>query len=344
MNKPTICNAKEKGRGMRALIPLTARGLVFILLACGLFVTGILRADLASLFWGCGFLSLVLYALAGNLVFARMLRSYFASHPDSVNAFITRDGVFPGEEVGGELATSLPAFFVPGFGVRIRMSLAFQSRKQVLARMLSPGTCKAGFTLKPGHRGMYRCENALVFVEDFLGFTESAVRLELEEYLKVYPTLLQKDALLVKISSEESTDTLKQKRVSDELLEVKKYYPGDDIRRINWKIFAHTHELFVRKGEETPPPDVKLLFLIDLTPSPLVPDSISEDYLDSLVETCATLLLISLEGGNPVMLSRMDRPRSSCLPSDTSTLSLFRAPALHFSPASFARFGRETGE
>jgi hypothetical protein len=289
--------------GIRSFIPFTIRGIFIFVLAAGLFILGVARADLASLFWGCGFLSLALYSLIGNLIFVRMMRSYLAHHPGSINAFITRDGVFPGEPVAGELSAILPSFFIPGFGLHIRMNLAFHNRKSlVIARALSPGTFKTGFTVVPAHRGVYRCEHAFVVIEDLLGFTESTIGYPIEEYIKVFPAPLEKDAFLFKISSDDSTDTLKRKRVSDELLEVKKYYPGDDIRRLNWKVFAHTRELFVRKGEETPPPDVKLLFILDPALSPMIPESVREDYLDSLVEACATLLLLTIDGGNPVML------------------------------------------
>jgi uncharacterized protein (DUF58 family) len=150
---------------------------------------------------------------------------------------------------------------------------------------------------------MYRSARTVIAIEDLLGFTESFVELEIEEYVKVFPALLDRDAVLMRIASDESTDTMKRKRISDELLEVKKYYPGDDIRRLNWKVFAHTGELFLRKGEETPPPDVKLLFIIDPAMPASMPAGLREDYLDSLLEVCATLLLLSLDAGNPVILS-----------------------------------------
>lgn len=41
---------------------------------------------------------------------------------------------------------------------------------------------------------------------------------------------------------------------NDDLLDSRPYHPGDDTRRINWKTYAHGGELFVRIGEEVPPP------------------------------------------------------------------------------------------
>jgi hypothetical protein len=41
------------------------------------------------------------------------------------------------------------------------------------------------------------------------------------------------------------------------------YTPGDDPRRINWKLYGHAGELFVREGEREPPPRSRLEILID---------------------------------------------------------------------------------
>ena len=54
-------------------------------------------------------------------------------------------------------------------------------------------------------------------------------------------------------------------RKSDELTDHRPYVPGDDPRRINWKLYGHTPmgELFVREGESQPPPHSRLLILLD---------------------------------------------------------------------------------
>jgi hypothetical protein len=54
-------------------------------------------------------------------------------------------------------------------------------------------------------------------------------------------------------------------RKSNELINHRPYVPGDDPRRINWKLYSHvaSGELFVREGESEPPPCSRLLILID---------------------------------------------------------------------------------
>jgi hypothetical protein len=57
---------------------------------------------------------------------------------------------------------------------------------------------------------------------------------------------------------------------TDNLIEHRPYMPGDDPRRINWKLFGHAGDLFVREGEREPPPHSQLLILIDTLVDPLL--------------------------------------------------------------------------
>ncbi|MDR1899970.1 MAG: DUF58 domain-containing protein [Treponema sp.] len=50
---------------------------------------------------------------------------------------------------------------------------------------------------------------------------------------------------------------------SDNLIDHRPYIPGDDPRRINWKLYGHGGDLFIREGEPEPPPHSRLLILID---------------------------------------------------------------------------------
>jgi hypothetical protein len=52
-------------------------------------------------------------------------------------------------------------------------------------------------------------------------------------------------------------------RRSDNLIDHRPYIPGDDPRRINWKLYGHGGDLFIRDGEPEPPPRSRLLVLVD---------------------------------------------------------------------------------
>jgi hypothetical protein len=50
---------------------------------------------------------------------------------------------------------------------------------------------------------------------------------------------------------------------TDNLIDHRPYMPGDDPRRINWKLYGHAGDLFVREGEPEPPPHSRILILVD---------------------------------------------------------------------------------
>jgi hypothetical protein len=61
------------------------------------------------------------------------------------------------------------------------------------------------------------------------------------------------------------------------------------------------NEMFLRVGEETPPPESRLLFILDPTANPLVPAALSADYLDDLVEAAASAAAVMLGRGMEVL-------------------------------------------
>ncbi len=58
---------------------------------------------------------------------------------------------------------------------------------------------------------------------------------------------------------------IRTRRESSEFYEVRKFYPGDDPRRLHWKLYAHSGELFLRKGEPEPPPSGLYQIVLDLS-------------------------------------------------------------------------------
>ena len=49
---------------------------------------------------------------------------------------------------------------------------------------------------------------------------------------------------------------------ADNLIEQRPYIPGDDPRRINWKLYGHLGDLFVREEDREPPPRTRLVLLV----------------------------------------------------------------------------------
>ncbi len=297
------------GRLIRVALPFTLRGLLFTVLAAGILAAGVLRADLAALFWGASFLLFAVYALAGSHVLRLSLLARSARDREMISVVLPSAGLFPGEQAEAHISARLPRAGPPGFSTHLALPLAWHERTidAVTARM-APGTSSRVVRFSPRHRGAYQSADARLSCRDILGFTRGSMSLPLREPLTVYPVLKDPGAAVrfMEQADEAATES-RQRRRTDDLLETRKYYPGDDVRRLNWKILAHLNELFVRVGEEVPPPEARLLFVLDTTANPLVPRAAAADYLDSLVSTCISVMDALRDARRDVLLSQPGR-------------------------------------
>ncbi|RMH82779.1 MAG: DUF58 domain-containing protein [Calditrichaeota bacterium] len=101
----------------------------------------------------------------------------------------------------------------------------------------------------------YRLQCSFIYFEDF--FHLFALPYRETEQVGLYTEPPRREEAAVDISTDKSEDpvqkVLQHKTARGELIDYKKYAPGDDIRRIIWKVFARTRELTVRKPEMTYP-------------------------------------------------------------------------------------------
>jgi hypothetical protein len=78
---------------------------------------------------------------------------------------------------------------------------------------------------------------------------------------------------------------------TDYLIDHRPYVPGDDPRRINWKLYSHGGELIVRQGEREPPPSSNLTILIDTQYDSLYSaDSEATEAVDLLCESALAII------------------------------------------------------
>jgi uncharacterized protein (DUF58 family) len=297
--------AASLGGIVRAIFPLTIRGLVILLMSAALFAAGALRADLAALFWGSSFLLFTFYCLVVGHLFRLSLRRRRTRSPDFLSFVLPAEGLPRGIEAMSHASARLPRAFPPGFSVRLSLPLAWHDRRiDAVGARLPPGESRKSVAFRPAHRGVFTSAAAVLEARDLLGFTSHRLRVEQRESLTVFPEVRTADAAPpVMEQADEAAPQARRRRRSEELLEARKYYPGDDVRRLNWKVFAHTDELFLRIGEEVPPPEARILFALDLSPNPRIPASLCADYLDGLVEACAASMIALMVKGVDVMLS-----------------------------------------
>jgi hypothetical protein len=92
-------------------------------------------------------------------------------------------------------------------------------------------------------------------------------------------------------------------RRSDNLIDHRPYIPGDDPRRINWKLYSHGGDLFIREGEPEPPPHSRLLILIDTgADTILYTRTEARDAVDMLCENALAAALACRNRGMDVRI------------------------------------------
>jgi len=284
------------------LLPLSVRGALFLIGSLFMITAGVLRKDLAALFWGGSFLLFLIYTVAGN----HLERIHLSKNltPESLNLKLPTKGVFPGDTVEAVLKTRLGSPSLPGFAYALETQLRWKNRSPIIInRELRSGDVDEEVALVVRERGRFASRGTSLCIHDYLGFTRSVLLVDMVESISVYPSPIPAEDLSYHFEGGSQVEYTEKQTKQDELLEVRKYFPGDDARKLNWKIFAHTGELFLREGEQAPPPASSLLFVLDTAPSPELPPSLSGAYLDGLVELACSSMLLFLRHNASLLLS-----------------------------------------
>ena len=200
---------------------------------------GLARSDLAALFWGASFLLYTVYSIAASHLSMLFLARRKRAHPDFLSVILPWKGLGTGEEAEAHVSAHLPRALAPGFFVRFILPLSWHERSlQGVTCRLGPGETEREIRFRTGRRGTYRSSEAVLEIRDVLGFTANRLRPEVSETLTVNPTVKTGQSWRILTEGDDPAATTSRRRRSEELLEVRKYYPGDDARRLNWKIFV----------------------------------------------------------------------------------------------------------
>ena len=250
-----------------AMLPrLRSMGSFVILLTVMTFTAGRIRNEPALILLGTIFLVVLAYCFAAVL-FSGILNRRKAL---SLSMVIASKTVPVGAE--GELAIASGALsnrkrFLNIPAVLIRCELCIETRDgRVIRHFANPAVeSHSSFTVK--ERGAYsgKCDRLVIFdAPGFFSLGFSILQNENPRLLALpHPTEEAIPLFLRSGGTEERNEPHYHK--SNELINHRPYVPGDDPRRINWKLYSHvaSGELFVREGESEPPPCSRLLILID---------------------------------------------------------------------------------
>jgi len=258
-------------------------------------VPGIARREPVALLVGAGLAIALAYAAVVAIVRLVTLRRLSVTLPASI---LESD---PGAAVALHLrpggVRSLPA---GAFSLR----LASGVRSGELVGNVGPRRVPMSATVAAPalSRGLYRIGELRFDAADLLGLVVVSCRgsapVSLPPCVRVLPALVDPTNTAVPqgFGTGIREADLSRDR-SDELIEARPYHPGDDTRRINWKTYAHSGALFVRIGEEIPPPSKAAALVVDAA------DAETAERVDRLVAAALSIAARLRDDGHVVAVS-----------------------------------------
>ena len=177
--------------------------------------------------------------------------------------------------------------------VRVRNALTLEESETALFCTVPPhGSVPLRFLVHSAHCGQLTAtaEKAILF--DVCGFLSVPVRTEMPSVrTTVLPELFapEIDLAIASATPEESESYAPDRRGNDlaEIFTLREYAPGDDLRRIHWKLTAKADRLIVR--EASLPLQRSLLVFWDKTASGGIPPKAADALAESVSSVCRSL-------------------------------------------------------
>ncbi|MDR3167837.1 MAG: DUF58 domain-containing protein [Treponema sp.] len=252
-------------------------GLFFLLFALLAFIAGQIRNELVLTLLGVLFFTVLGYSFLGTLapaillskrirsVSIRIVSKHIATGKGGEFLFIR--GLNPGSPGRGR-----GGFFFRPLGILIRYGISLATRDgRRIFHIFDPDALKGGFgSFTVAERGAYYGAHDEFLILDTLGFFRVSFHIPQETGARLLAAPRAAAAPIpVTVRSgglEQRTEPHFQR--TENLIDHRPYVPGDDPRRINWKLYGHAGDLFVREGEPEPPPHSRLLILVDTQVDP----------------------------------------------------------------------------
>ena len=250
---------------------------------------------------------------------------------EDIQIEIAKKQIEPGGQGELEISRAKGFFSAPGFFVRYRAGFSTKDGKTASC-IFNPVRAKNNYENfdVPGRGAYFNIKNELL-IFDAPGFFQLTINAEPNRpaHNRMAPPfteplfLMIPQAAAVPPHTEEGAggDTRSQVQFSktDNLVENRPYVPGDDPRRINWKLYGHgpQSDLYVREGENSPIPHSRVLILIDTQIDPVLYST--EEGRREVDMLCENALGIMRESGNTEVHTGYTGSR--ILPANASSLA-----------------------
>ena len=246
-------------------IRMTRHGAVYTAMGTLLLISGLLRGELLSAVCG-GLLTLYTgFAAAAVAVTALCWKSEEPDLAPESSGFTVTPA--RSKTAQSESAKAFP-HCVPGTAAfyTIEFSLSPEPTAETAAHLSIPlQGIQTKYHPENLTRGRYFYKRQYLNIRDFAGFFAAAYTQPpclSVPYIVVQPALPSQKAVFPDLRSRAVNDLPSQER-THELYESRPYFPGDDPRKIHWKLYAHTNTLSIKLGAFEPPPVKRLTIYIE---------------------------------------------------------------------------------
>ena len=306
--------AETKPALRRAVFAPRTMGILVLAVIVLAFAAGVVGREIGLVLAGAVFLTIWVYCLLMTLLLAlihgrRARRACIQVSPGKVETGTLAEAFYS----EGEMSAPLTRIFqLPGILVRCRLILATRDGRRILHDFSPARPGPHPFPVEK--RGAYFSAYDEFAVFDILGFFRFAFRLPSESGdSPAGARLLAKPRAAgepPQVNARAGDSNLKPEfslQRSDILIDHRPYVPGDDPRRINWKLYGHGGSLIVREGEREPPPHANLTILIDTEYDPaLYDESQARRGIDLLCENALGAAIACAESGMNVLVGCLD--------------------------------------
>jgi len=290
---------------LRAVFIPQTMGIFIFLIIILTFIAGAARQEMALMLAGAVFLVLWAYCLVMTLLLAlihnrRARRAFIRVSPREITADSQAEAIY---SEGKGITFNGRILQLPGILVRCRLQLATKDGRRI--RYDFNPTDRHPHLFSAEKRGAYFGVYDEFAVFDTLGFFRFIYRLPAgnDARLLVCPHAADEPPAVTARAGESSLKPEFSIQRTDNLIDHRPYVPGDDPRRINWKLFSHGGGLFVREGEYEPPPQSNIIILVDTEYDPLLYRlTHARQGIDLLCENALAAALACAESGMDVLI------------------------------------------
>lgn len=240
---------------------ITRTGKIYIFAAIIFLILGIVRGELIATLCGATLL------LFSSLSFIHSFFTYIVIKKIEVDLTLKNSTVFEFTLNHKSKKQHFSLFFLSQLQYCIDYSTSLQKNDGRLFSICIPlDKNKNRYEIKLPARGKYYSSSAYIKIQDFPCFFCFTITQSSTSQIEPLTVPASSQKLIpnkfenIKTSVANGKSTFRR---SEELYESRTYLPGDDPRKINWKVFAHSGILSLRQGELLPPPANNYYLLIN---------------------------------------------------------------------------------